>query len=232
MAVNKNAARMAGLLYLVVVLTGLFSLLYVPSQISVDGDAVATVDNIVAHNSLFRLGIVMELIGHVVFLVLPLVLYKLLGPVNREAAVLMVAFAVMSVPLSFVNNINKLNVLSLLSGADYLRAFTVEQLHARVMLSLDAYDNGILVSTIFWGLWLLPFGYLVFKCGYLPKVLGILLMLGCFGYLINYLLVELLPGYAGTTTARVVRMPAALGELGTCLWLLIIGAREPASRLG
>ena len=232
MAVNKNAARMAGLLYLVVVLTGLFSLLYVPSQISVDGDTAATVDNIVAHNSLFRLGIAMELIGHVVFLVLPFVLYKLLGPVNREAAALMVAFAVVSVPLSFVNNINKLNVLSLLSGADYLRAFTVEQLHARVMLSLDAYDNGILVSTIFWGLWLLPFGYLVFKCGYLPKVLGILLMIGCFGYLINFLLVELLPGYAGTTTARVVRMPAALGELGTCLWLLIIGAREPASRVG
>ena len=100
------------------------------------------------------------------------------------------------------------------------------------MLSLDAYNNGILVSSIFWGLWLLPFGYLVFKSGFLPKVLGILLMIGCFGYLINFLGVELLPGYEGTAIARVVRMPAALGELGTCLWLLIIGAREPASSVG
>jgi len=232
MAVNKNTARMAGLLYLVAVLTGMFSLLYVPSHITVAGNAPATVDNIVAHNSLFRLGIAMELIGHVVFLLLPFVLYKLLSPVNREAAALMVAFAAMSVPLSFVNNVNKLDILSLLSGADYLRAFTVEQLHARVMLSLDAYNNGILVSSIFWGLWLLPFGYLVFKSGFLPKVLGILLMIGCFGYLINFLGVELLPGYEGTAIARVVRMPAALGELGTCLWLLIIGAREPASSVG
>ena len=148
----KKTARMAGLLYLVIVMTGIFSLIYVPSHIIVAGDAAATVRNIVASNRLFRLGIVVELMAHTVFLLLPFALYKLLSPVNKDAAVLMVAFAVGSVPIDFVININKLDILSLLSGADYLRAFTTDDLHARVMLSLDSYDNGILVSKIFWGL--------------------------------------------------------------------------------
>src|SRR5690606_12181167 len=112
-------------------------------------------------------------------------LYRLLSRFGQGAAVLMVACAVVSVPISFVNLLNRLDTLSLLSGAGYLQAFTAEQLNAQVMLSLDAYGNGVLVSEIWWGLWLLPFGYLVFTSGVLPRVLGVLLMMGCFGYLIN-----------------------------------------------
>ena len=120
----KKTARMAGLLYLIIFVTGTFSLIYVPTHIYVSGDAAATVRNIVASYQLFRLGIVVELIGHTLFLLLPFVLYRLLSSVNRSIAILMVAFAVMSVPLDFVINLNKLDVLTLLSGADYLRAFT------------------------------------------------------------------------------------------------------------
>ncbi len=224
--IDKNA-RTAGLLYLIVVVTGVFSLGYVPSQIPVQGDASATVSNIAASESLFRLGIVAGLICYTAFLVLPFALYKLLSPVGQNAAVLMVAFAVVSVPISFVNMLNKLDILSLLNGADYLQAFTTEQLHARVMLSLDAYSNGLLVSKVFWGLWLLPFGYLVFKSRFLPRVLGILLMAGCFGYLTDFFGSVLVSGYAESAIASFATKPAALGEIGTCLWLLIMGAREP-----
>jgi hypothetical protein len=223
----KKTARVAGLLYLAVVVTGIFSLIYVPSHITVAGDPSATVRNIMASERLLRLGIVVELLSHAVFLVLPFALYKLLRPAGDTAAVLMVALAVMIVPITFVNNINKLNVLSLLNGAGHLRGLTAGDVEARVMLSLSAYANGILVSKVFWGLWLLPFGYLVLRSGFLPRALGILLMLGCLGYLIDFVGRVLFPGFAQTTLATYVGLPAAFGELGICLWLLVVGAGEP-----
>ena len=226
---NKRTARIAGLLYLIVVLAGIFSLAYVPSQIDTTGEAAATVRNLIAHESLFRLGIVAGLICYTAFLLLPLALYKLLSPYGKQAAELMVAFAVVSVPIAFVVTLNKFDVLSLLSGADYLRAFGTEELQAQVMLSLDAYGDGLLVVQIFWGLWLFPFGYLVFKSRILPRALGILLMLGCFGYLINFIGRVLFPGYAESGIAGYVRLPASVGEIGMCLWLLVMGAREPTA---
>lgn len=213
------------MLYLIVVVTGIFSLLYVPSQIPSHGDASTMLSRIRESEVLFRLGIVAGLICYTVFLVLPFALYKLLHEVGRDAAVLMVAFAVASVPIAFVSLLYKFDILSLLSEADYLQAFTTDQVHARAMLLLDAYTNGVLVSQIFWGLWLLPFGYLVFKSGFLPRILGILLMMGCFGYLIDFFGRMLFPGYT-ETIARFVGLPASIGEIGICLWLLIVGVRE------
>jgi hypothetical protein len=229
-SMNK-AARTSGLLYLIVIVTGIFSIGYVPSQITVEGNASATVSNILASETLFRLGIVAGLICYTAFLVLPFALYKLLSPVGKSAAVLMIVFAVVQVPIFFVNLLNKLDILSLLSAPDYLQVFTTEQLHAQAMLSLAAYSNGILVSEIFMGLWLLPFGYLVFKSGFLPRVLGILLMAGCFGYLIDFFGSALFLGYSDTSIANYVTLPATFGEIGTCLWLLIAGVRMPAKIL-
>jgi hypothetical protein len=226
MSINNKTARIAGLLYLIVVLAGIFSLLYVPSQVSVPGDTAATVSNILAQQPLYRIGIVVGCIGFTAFLILPLALYELLSPVGRKAAALMVAFAVVSVPISLVSLISKLDVLSLLTGADYAQALSAAQLHAQVRLSLDAYRNGMLVSQIFWGLWLFPFGYLVFKSGFLPRILGILLMLGCVGYLINFFGTALSPGYADTAIANYISLPGSVGEIGICLWLLILGVRE------
>jgi hypothetical protein len=224
---NKRIARIAGVLYLIVVLAGIFGLAYVPSQIDVSGDAAAAVRNIVAHETLFRLGIVAGLICYTAFLLLPLALYRLLSPFGKQAATLMVAFAVASVPFSFAATLNKFDVLALLSGADYLQAFSAQELQARVMLSLQSYRDGLLVAQIFWGLWLLPFGYLVYKSGILPRVLGILLMLGCFGYLIDFIGKMFFPGYAESGIADFAGLPASIGEIGTCLWLLVMGAREP-----
>lgn len=217
------------MLYLVTVVTGIFSLIYVPSHINAHGDASATVSNIMAFESLFRLGIAAGAIGYVAFLLLPFVLYKLLSPVNRDVAVLMVALAVACVPIYFVAIANRLDILSLLGGSAHQHVFTSEQVQTKVMSLLDAYGNKILISEIFWGLWLLPFGYLVFKSGFLPKVLGILLMIGCFSYLVTFTGQILFPHY---TIPDFVMWPASFGEIGICLWLLLAGARENRGQVG
>lgn len=226
---NRQTARMAGLLYLIVVLAGIFSIAYVPSRLIVPGDAAATMSHIAASPSLFRLGIAAGYLCYTAFLLLPLVLYKLLSPVGKGMAVLMVAFAAVSVPISLGALLHRFDLLSLVSGAGYLKAFTAEQLQAQVMLSLEAYSHGILVSQVFWGLWLFPFGWLVFRSGFLPRFLGILLMLGCFGYLISVFGSTLLPNFPGSALARFVRLPATFGEIGICLWLLLVGVRAPTT---
>lgn len=223
---NENKiSRLAGGLYLVVVVTGLFSLMYVPSQITVSGDSRATVDSIVAHSFLFRTGIAAFLVKQVAFLLLPLVLFKLLRPVQQSIAALMVALAVVSVPIALVSLAHKLDALDILSGS-YSQALAPEQLRSQAMLSLNAYGNGLLVTTLFWGLWLLPFGYLVIRSEFLPKILGVFLVLGGLGYVTQVFWEILAPS---TSFPDFLLLPAAIGEIGICLWLLLIGVRRRES---
>jgi hypothetical protein len=226
MSSNNRTARIAGLLYLGVVLTGIFSLMYVPSKLFIWNDAATTFDKIVAAESLFRLGMVSYLICYIFFLFLPLVLFKLLKPVNEMVAKLMVILALISVPIAFANIQNQFTVLSLISDGQYLQMFSKDQLQSQVLLYLNQYDNGNLVISIFSGLWLFPFGYLVFKSGILPRILGVLLMFGCFGYLINFFGHALLPDYSKVGIASYISLPASIGEIGICLWLLMMGAKE------
>lgn len=226
MSSNKKIARVAGLLYLAVVLTGIFSLMYVPSKLIVWDSATTTYNNIVANPTLFRLGIVNYLVCYTFFLFLPLGLYRLLKPVHENYAKLMVILAVVSVPISFANIQNGFNVLTVIGDENYLKIFTLAQLQAQVLLYLNQYDNGNLIISIFSGLWLFPFGYLVYQSGFLPKILGILLMLGCFSYLINFLGHSLMPDYSQWGVSFYVQLPASIGEIGTCLWLLVIGAKN------
>ena len=216
-------ARLAGLAYLILVVTGIFNLVYVPSQLIVWGDAAITANNILNSEFLFRLGIVAGIISYISFLILPVILYKLFESVDRTYAVLMVVLAVVSVPISIFNMTNKVDILTLLSGAQYLDTFEIEQIHTRVMLLLKSYYNGISVVQIFWGLWLFPFGYLVFKSGYLPKIFGILLMMGCFSYLIKFFGHFLFPSF---DIPSFVSIPGSLGEIGICLWLLVMGVKD------
>lgn len=226
---NSKTARLAGLLYLVTVVTGVFSLMYVPSQMSGHGNPAATVSNIVNSESLFRLGIAAGALQYVAFLILPLVLYKLLAQVNKNVAVLMVALAVASVPIDLMAVANQFDILSLLNNDNYQTLFTSGQLHAKVMLLLDSYYNRILVAEILWGLWLFPFGYLVFKSGFLPRALGVLLMIGCFSYLITFFGQTLLPHYV---IPNFVMFPVMVAEIGTCLWLLVVGVRKTSQSAG
>lgn len=219
---NKRTARLAGACYLGVVIFGIFSIAYVPSQLIRWKDAAQTLHNIQASENLFRWGIVGGVCCYLCFALLPLILYRLLKPVGGQPALLMAVLALLSVPVSFLNLQHKFDVLSLLhSGASY--GLTAEQLQQQVMLHLVSYNNGIVIAQVFWGLWLLPFGYLVYRSGFLPKILGVLLMLGCAGYMTGFLIDTVFPHLENATWTKYVRLPATIGEIGTCLWLLIVG---------
>jgi len=226
MTSNKKTARLAGLIYLILIISGMFSLLYVQSELIVYDDPATTVQNITNGKMLFQWSIIGGLICYATFLMLPLILYKLLSYVNKTHAVLMVAFALISIPVSLYNIGHKFDILTLISGAEYLSVFSSEQLQTQIMLSLDSYNNGIMIAQVFWGLWLFPFGYLVYKSGILPKFFGVFLMLGCIGYLIEFTGGFMIDGYYDMGIATYIGIPSAIGEIGICLWMLIVGAKN------
>jgi hypothetical protein len=223
----NRTARLAGLLYLITVTTGLFGLMYVPSQVSVEGNPSATIANIVAMQPLYRFGIAAALVCYTVFLVVPLLLYRLLSSVNRSAAVLMVVFAVVNVPIAFLSIVQKIDALSLINRAAHAPTIPADQVQAQVLILLQNYDNGMLIGEIFAGLWLIPFGYLVFKSGFIPRVLGLVLIAGGLGYLLTVFGQILAPSYDQLLIATFDTLPAGVGEIGICLWLLIVGVSEP-----
>ena len=222
MTSNKKLGRLAGLAYFVLVISGIFSLMYVPSQLYVSGNAAQTASNIQSSEFLFRLGMAVEMISFVAFLLLPLILYKLFHHVNKTAAILMVAFAVISVPISFAAMINEFSVLRLIHAVD----FPTSELESAITYNMKRYFDGHLVAQIFWALWLFPLGFMVYKSGLIPKILGLFLMLGCIGYLIDFFGRVLMPDFGDLALASYITIPASIGEIGTCLWLLIMGAKE------
>ena len=226
MSRNKKA-RIAGILYLSLIICGFTYLVYVPLQLIDLQDAAKTVDNIKNSELLFRVGIVTAICSFLIFIMLPLALYDLLQSVNKVCAKFMVLFALISVPISFVNILHKFSVLTLIDKSGYVEKLGQTELQTQVMLHLEYYNNGIELSQIFWGLWLLPFGYLVYTSGFLPKILGIFLMAGCCGYLITFFGGFLYSGFQETFIANIVGFPAPIGEIGICLWLLIMGTNKP-----
>lgn len=225
---HRAIGRLAGLTYLSVVVTGLFSLAYVPSQLIDLSDAARTLANLSASQTLFRWGIAASVICYLSFLVLPIILYRLLEPFGRVWAVLMVLLAITSVPISFVSLTHKLAILPMVAAA---AGPPDAALAVEVMERLRAYNHGLSVTTIFWGLWLFPFGYLVTKSGVIPRILGVFLMLGCVGYLANFFGPLLWPVYRSTMLPDIAGKPAAIGEIGACLWLLVMGAKHKARLL-
>jgi hypothetical protein len=220
----KKTARIAGMLYLVNGLTGFFGIVYVPSRLVVSGNAAATAQNILASERLFRLGIASELICAVEFIFLLLVLYRLLGGVDRTHASLMLILGLAFVPLMCLNVLNEIAALTLLRGGDFLSALGQPQREAMAMLFLDMHRYGYVIGWIF-GPWLFFFGLLVFKSGFLPRVLGALLIAACFGYLADSLTPLLLPDYA-ILVGRIASIPLTLGEPAIILWFLIRGAKD------
>jgi hypothetical protein len=220
MNADNKTARIAGLLYLAVFALGLFGELYVRQGLIVPGDAATTANNIMASESLFRLGFVTDLIRQTALVLLPLVLYKLLKSVNEDMAALMVVLALVGVPVAMLNLLNQFGALLPLSGAEYMTAFTPDQLYAQVMLFLDLHERGAFIQQ-FLSLWLFPLGYLVFKSGLLPRILGILLIISGLGYLIDAVAFFLLPNFGVT-----ISLFTFVGEVFFMLYLLIKGTRE------
>lgn len=220
---TKKAARVAGLLYLLASIPGAFSLLYIPSHFIVSGNAAATADKIAASEFVFRLGILSELTGFIGFIFVVRALYRLLHGVNKAQASLMVTLMLVSIPFSLLNVLNEFAALALVRGAEFLSVFDKPQRDALAMLFLNLHFQGFMVAQIFWGLWLIPFGVLVYKSGFLPRILGVLLITACFGYLANSLVAfGVLPN---DVVSRVVGQLTIL-ELPIILWLLIMGAKD------
>jgi hypothetical protein len=225
---NDKLARLAGLLYLILLPTtgpAFFSGL----QLLGKGDAGTILAYVVANRDGFEFMILLGAIGFVDYLALAVVFYRLFSPVSKDVARLMVTFMVASVPLSLAALARRMDVLSVLDGARNSPGLGVDQMQAQVMSALQGANNLMLVAAIFWGLWLFPLGWLVFRSGFVPRVLGVLLMLGGFWYALIFVGTVLNPGYQETLMARAISfisgVPSVIGEMGTALWLLFVGMR-------
>jgi len=224
-SINRTA-RIAGFLYFMYIVTS-FIANWFGRFVSVD--ASVTVNHITAHESLFRIGFVISLFSYVLFLLAAWALYVLLESVNKNMALLFLFLNLGGFAILVLSHLNLFASLLLLSGADYLKVFQPDQLQAQAILFVNLYKNGSTIAQIPYGIWLFPLGYLVFKSGFLPKILGILLIADGFGLLIYICQRFIWPSY------EIISYPCLvvsfIAELGLTLWLLIIGAMEqkPAS---
>ncbi len=221
---QRKTARLAGLLYLILVITGVFSIIYVSSQIIVQGDAIATAKNILAKESLFRIGLINDLISNTIFIFLVLVLYKMFKHVNENQAKLMVALVVVQIPVVFIMEALNITSLMILKG-EILQTFALNQRQDLAMLFLKINDYGALSLEMFWGLWLLPFGLLVYKSKFIPRIFGILLIIAGIAYMNSSLISLLFPSY-GTIVTQPTLLLVAIGEISITLWLLFKGVKK------
>jgi len=226
----KTKARIAGAIYVSAAIIGIIRLMIIPKMLIVSSDAAATANNIVAHESLFRLGIFAEFVGATLFIFVTLALYQLLKDVNRELAVLMVILgSLMVVPLFFANSVNDAGALMFARGADFLSVFDKPQREAMVMLFVRLHDQLIWANAFFWGLWLFPLAVLVYKSGFLPRLIGVWLAIaGCAWLALSFTKI-VVPQYDWVIDK--IFDPASFGEILLMFWLLIRGAKEFPAKL-
>ena len=217
----KRTARLAGFLYLVHFVTFFLADNGVHSTAVGSIDFAATAANITASERLFRIGFVNYLLTAVFFFLAAWALYVLLKPVNKDLALLFVLLNLGGVVIWCMSLLSEFAALLLLSGADYLKEFQANQLQVLAMLSLNLYQNGFMIAQILLNLWLFPLGYLVYKSGFLPRILGILLIIDGFAMLVWFFQFFFFPGYEVISTLSLAVSFIAEGSL--CLWLLIKG---------
>ena len=218
----RKAAIVAGIGLLILTVCAIFAEFFVRQNLVVLGDATATANNIMAHELLFRLGIISFIVVVILDVVVAWALYVLLKPVHRSLSLIMAWFRLVYAVILGIALINFFNVLQLLSGTGYLTAFEPNQLHAEVMVFLNAFSYGWAVGLVFFGIHLSILGFLVFKSGYIPKILGILLFVAGLGYFIDSFLIFLLPDYQATIATFTF-----IGEALFMLWLLFKGVKIP-----
>jgi len=228
MSSTKNPGRFAGLLYILTSIPGFFAMMYVPSKLIVHANAAATASNITAHETLFRLGIAGQLIGQAGFIFVALALYDLLKGVNRRYASLMVTLVLVQIPIAFLNELNSIAALALVRGADFLSIVEKPQRDALAMFFLNLHFHGFVVNEIFWGLWLVPLALLVYRSQFLPRFLGVWLVLAGFAWVLLSLTGVLSPQYYAKVFGY--SQPAVFGELAFMFWLLIKGVKPPELR--
>ena len=218
----KNTARLAGVLYLIWIITGLFAMFYIPSQINVQDDAATTAQNILSNELLFRTGIVNDLISSAIWVFLVLVLYRLFKEVNERQVKLLVALVIVQVPAVFFIEACNITSLMILKG-EILKTFELTQRQDFAKLFLKINDYGVLTLELFWGLWLFPLAILVYRSQFLPRFLGVWLIIDGFALVVLSFTSLLLPEYKDMVF-KITFLPM-LGEFAFMLWLLIVGAR-------
>ena len=222
---NKNTARMAGFLYFIYIIIHVLADVIGRSKLIVYGDAAATAQNIMASTGQFRIGYMIDLLAALLFFLAAWALYVLLKPVNKNLALLFLLLNLGGVIIQCSSDLFLVASQMLLSGADYLSVFRVDQLQALSMVSLYVYKSGFMIAQIFYGAWLFPLGYLVFKSGFIPRILGILLMVHCAFWLMTVLQFFLFPDFNVITY---ISYPLGfIAEFGLSLWLMIWGVKEP-----
>lgn len=223
---NKKIARMAGFFYLIFIVASIIADMLGHFAF---GNATVIVNNIMAHEWLFRIGLITGLFSAVLFLLAAWALYMLLKSVNKNLALLFLLLNLVGVAIQCFSMLGLFASQLLLSGADYLKVFPINQLQAQAILFINLYKNGFIIAQIFYGTWLFPLGFLIFKSGFLPKTLGIMLIVDGFAVLIWFFQFFLLPGYP------VISYPcwvvSFIAEFSLTLWLLIksVKDQEPAS---
>jgi hypothetical protein len=223
---TRNPGRVAGLWYLLLVLAGPIRLIYIPTKLFVHGNATATASNIAAHEWLFRFGIVTDLFCAVILIFLTLALYRLFQGVDQNLAVLVVILGgVMPALIDFVGVVSDSAALTLVRGADFLSVFDKPQRDALAVLFLRLRDHQNTAAEILWGLWLFPLAILTYRSRFLPRFLGVWLIINGFAYVLLSLTGELLPQYQNTVFAY--SQPAMFAEIAFMLWLVIKGAKPP-----
>ncbi len=215
----KKIARIGGVLYLILILVGMFAVLFVRDKLIVSGDVTATANNIIASQFLWRTGIVADLIMHVLDIPIMLVIYILLKPVNKNLALLALLFNLIQTAVLVANKLNLIAALLPLESVDYLKTLDPYQLHAQVYLSIKLHDIGFGAGLIFFGFTCLVNGYLIFRSDYLPKTIGVLMQIAGLCYLTNSFILLLVPKFASI----IFMMPCLVAELSFCLWLIVKG---------
>lgn len=223
----KKTARLAGLLYLIWVLTGMYGLMYVSSKTMVPGDANATAGKILANEFIFRTGIINDIISGTLWVLIALTLYRLLRQVNERQAKLLVSLVLVQVPVMFF--MEAMNMASLMAfKGEILVEHTVTQRRDIAMALLKINNYGTMILETFWGLWLLPFGILVYNSGFIPKILGIFLLLNGAAYVIHSFTHILFPSCQEIVYKLSIPF-WILGEIVITLWLLIWGVKKPST---
>jgi hypothetical protein len=215
-------ARVGGVLYLFNILAGLFGEVFVRNNLIVAGDATATAHRIMASNLLFRSGIAGDLLMHVSDVPMILIFYVLLKPVSKDLSLLAALFNLVQTAVLVANKLTLVAVVVFLGNTDYLKAFDPRQLHALANACLTLHEYGFSIGLVFFGFSCLVIGYLMFRSGYFPKTLGILQFIAGLSYLTNSFALLLVPALAAKMFPTAL-LPAFIGELSTCLWLIVKG---------
>ncbi len=220
----KKTARLAGLLYLMWIITAIYGLMFVPSRTIVQGDAFATANKILANEFIFRTGMINDIISSIIWVFMALALYRLFRQVNERQAKLLVALVIVQIPVVFITEAFNITSLMIFKG-EILKTFELSQRQDLAMLFLKINDYATITLEMFWGLWLFPFGQLVYKSGFIPRILGVFLIINGIAYIIHCFAHLLFPNYQ-TLVFQIATPFWILGEISITLWLLIKGIKN------